>query len=649
MKPEDLGIGELFERIRDAVIVAEARSQRIVLWNPTATKIFGYSTSEALELRIEALVPEHLKAAHRAGIARYAEKGHGTYIDSDVPLELPALRKSGEEIYVELSLSPIEPVNEADGDERYVLAIVRDITERKRAGEALKENEERFRLMLQNISEVVGLIDGDGIVRYYTPSIERVLGYEPEELVGANAFSMIHPDDLDGAVEVFVEILSAPTNSGSVEVRGRHKNGSWRLIEACGTNLLDEPNVRAIVFTFRDVTERARADEDLQRSLDALLTVHHAGQLFRSTLNEDEIGRNLLGLAQRVADLGAAVIRSEEGHPWHAVGEESLWRLANGSPEAWAARREVLKTGERRLFELQHPNPGRGLLVGLCMPLRGQEQVLGVLEAYGSKALRERPTMDLLGSLANQATSALEYARLYGKLAEREQRLQELVGKLMAAHEAERRRVAYDVHDGLAQVAMGAHQQLQAYFHDHPPRSADARMKLGRVVDLVHRTTVEARRLIADLRPTVLDDLGLAAAVRSQIEELRAEGWEASYDEALGEERLPAEIETALYRVVQEALANVRKHAGSTRVAVTLERRREKISLEVRDWGRGFDPSAMPEGGGPGQRVGLSSMRERIALLGGDSEIRSRPGRGTSMIAEVPLAVTHAKDARYAG
>ena len=147
VRPKDLGIGKLFWKIRDAVIVAEARSQRIVLWNPTATKIFGYSTSEALELRIEALVPEHLKVQHRAGIARYAETGHGTYIDSDVPLELPALRKSGEEIYVELSLSPIEPEYEADGDERLVLAIVRDITGRKRAGEALKENEERFRLL----------------------------------------------------------------------------------------------------------------------------------------------------------------------------------------------------------------------------------------------------------------------------------------------------------------------------------------------------------------------------------------------------------------------------------------------------------------------------------------------------------------------
>src|SRR5215208_7714600 len=103
MRPEDLGIGRLFEKALDAVIVADAETQRIVLWNPAAANIFGYSASEALELRVEALVPEHLKAHHRAGIARYAETGHGPYIDSPRLLELPALRKGGEEIYVELS------------------------------------------------------------------------------------------------------------------------------------------------------------------------------------------------------------------------------------------------------------------------------------------------------------------------------------------------------------------------------------------------------------------------------------------------------------------------------------------------------------------------------------------------------------------
>src|SRR5918993_1720050 len=117
LRPEDLGFGRLFERIRDAVIVADAMTQRIILWNAAAAKMFGYSTSEALELRVEALVPEPLKAAHRAGITRYARTGHGRYIDSDAPLDLPAVRKNGEEISVELSLSPVHTAHEEGGDE----------------------------------------------------------------------------------------------------------------------------------------------------------------------------------------------------------------------------------------------------------------------------------------------------------------------------------------------------------------------------------------------------------------------------------------------------------------------------------------------------------------------------------------------------
>ena len=139
MRPRDLGIGGLFEKVRDAVIVAEAETQQIVLWNQVATAIFGYSTTEALGLHVEALVPEHLKDQHRAGIARYAKTGHGPYIDSHRPLELPALRKDGREIYVELSLSPIGPVDGENDDKHFVLAIVRDITERKQAEEEIRQ------------------------------------------------------------------------------------------------------------------------------------------------------------------------------------------------------------------------------------------------------------------------------------------------------------------------------------------------------------------------------------------------------------------------------------------------------------------------------------------------------------------------------
>src|SRR5918994_5371725 len=139
LRPEDLGFGRLFERIRDAVIVADAKTQRIILWNAAATKMFGYSASEAMNLRVEALVPEPLKAAHRAGIARYAETGHGPYIDSDAPLDLPAVRNNGEEIRVEMSLSPLSPAHDAEEDEaRFVLAIIRDVTGRKGVEEEIR-------------------------------------------------------------------------------------------------------------------------------------------------------------------------------------------------------------------------------------------------------------------------------------------------------------------------------------------------------------------------------------------------------------------------------------------------------------------------------------------------------------------------------
>ena len=156
MRPEDLGIGRLFERVRDAVIVADAETQKIVLWNPAATNIFGYSLSEALDLQVEALVPGHLKARHRSGIAHYAQTGHGAYIDSQrLLLDLPALRKDGEEIRIELSLNPIGSVGDASGSGRLVLAIIRDITQRKLAEEEIRRLNETLERRVDQLTEAV--------------------------------------------------------------------------------------------------------------------------------------------------------------------------------------------------------------------------------------------------------------------------------------------------------------------------------------------------------------------------------------------------------------------------------------------------------------------------------------------------------------
>lgn len=130
--PADLGIGTLFWRVREAVVVGDAETGRIVLWNPAATRMFGYSAEDAVGLTLDTLVPPELKDAHRAGLARYAATGVGTIVDRDRAAELPALRKDGSRLIIELSLSALDPI---PGLARPVLAIVRDVTERRRAEE----------------------------------------------------------------------------------------------------------------------------------------------------------------------------------------------------------------------------------------------------------------------------------------------------------------------------------------------------------------------------------------------------------------------------------------------------------------------------------------------------------------------------------
>src|SRR5215208_2171842 len=224
------------------------------------------------------------------------------------------------------------------------------------------------------------------------------------------------------------------------------------------------------------------------------------------------------------------------------------------------------------------------------------------------------------------------------ELAERERDLHSLVRRIVAIQEEERRRVAYEVHDGFTQTAAASHRRLQTFAEHHRPESEEDREDLEDAMALVRRAVEEARSVIANLRPTTLEDFGLATAIRLQIEDLQAEGFEASYEDTLGEECLSSTLEVNLFRVAQEALSNVRKHAKTDRVCVAIGCHEGVVRLKVRDWGRGFRTSGVRGSTGVGETVGLSSMRDRVGLLSGNLQIRSEPGLGTSIVAEIPLS-----------
>jgi PAS domain S-box-containing protein len=302
LRPEDLGFGRLFERIQDAVIVADARTQRIVLWNAAAAKMFGHSASEAMKMRVEDLVPEPLKDAHRAGIARYARTGRGRYIDSDAPLDLPAVRKNGQEISVELSLSPIRPIHDADdGEARFVLAIARDVTARKAAEQAvlrlnkdlenrvqertsqleasyaelqsnqekLLHSEERFRLLVEGVKDyAIFMLGPDGHIVSWNEGAERIQGYKASEVVGEHFSVFYAEEDVDGGLPG--EALRVAAIEGRFQEEGPRvrKDGEHFQADVVITALRDEDSeLRGFSQVTRDITARKEAEEALRSSL----------------------------------------------------------------------------------------------------------------------------------------------------------------------------------------------------------------------------------------------------------------------------------------------------------------------------------------------------------------------------------------------
>jgi PAS domain S-box-containing protein len=517
----------------------------------------------------------------------------------------------------------------------------REIAERRDAEEALLQSEGRYRTVVKQAAEGIFVVDMDTkLILEANIAYRNLLGYTAQDMLGLGLtlYDVVAHDRK--SIDLNLEQIQHEGTHFIGERRHRRKDGSLVDVEV-SSSVISYGGGEALCVIVHDITERKRSAERLQRSLDALLGLYEAGQILSSSLEREEIGSRLLEIASRVSNLTTAVISipDEEGELriWRSSGLEGLWRLARFAPEAVAARQRVLETRKYQAVRLQQPGDAdESQLVSLNLPLLVRGRLIGVLEAYGPEALMERQYEETLISLANQGASALENARLYAELAERENRLQDLIRKLITAQEEERRKVSYEVHDGLAQTAAAAHQLLQAFARHHPPTSDRGRKDLARALQLMQQTVGEARYVIADLRPTALDDFGLAAAVRLQVEKISNQGSQVDYEEALGDERLPPEVETALFRVAQEVLTNVQKHAPSARVMITLRRQNDSVRLQVRDWGPGFNPEKITDGGGPGERLGLSSMRERMALLGGHLEVHSRPGEGTEVVAEIP-------------
>ena len=271
-------------------------------------------------------------------------------------------------------------------------------------------------------------------------------------------------------------------------------------------------------------------------------------------------------------------------------------------------------------------------------PLKLGEQVLGVLHI--SSDARQSFTVEdvrIVTLLADQAAVALGNARLYKSLAEREERVRTLMEKMAQIQDEERRLIGLDLHDGLTQIIISAHMHLNT-LSAMSAESAGSRTRQELDISraLIKRAIDEARRVIGELRPTVVEDFGLAEGLRHYVTDVSlTEGWQSEAQISLNDIALSSPAETAIFRIAQEALSNARKYSGTRAIRVELRPADANLQLTVQDWGRGFDLAALPN---ERDRFGLVGMHERARMLGGTCDIRSKPGQGTTVCVRMPLA-----------
>ncbi len=284
-----------------------------------------------------------------------------------------------------------------------------------------------------------------------------------------------------------------------------------------------------------------------------------------------------------------------------------------------------------------------GLKAFISVPLQAKDKVLGVINVASHISHRFTSSdLYLLHSIGDQLGVAIEQSRLYERLHKARERFRQLARQTLLAEEQERRRIARELHDETSQTLSGLALQLQALLDIAEMSSShdtEFVAKLKKVQSLAIQVHREISRLIADLRPALLDTLGLVPAIRQYAESsLRPAGINVSVVVKGADRHLPSEVEVGLFRWAQGAIGNIAQHSKAKNASIVLEYQGDELLVHISDDGQGFDVSKITDIEASGRGRGLFSMKERVGLLGGICWIESRPGQGTDVRARVPIA-----------
>lgn len=490
----------------------------------------------------------------------------------------------------------MRPVRSPDGTVCAVMAVAEDITSRVLAERELRRNEERFRAIWSETRDAVVICDARGTVLFTNPAVERILGRGNME--GASAFRLMHPDDLPRAQDMFARLV-ADVRVGvmhDLEIRKQHADGTWRWLEITGSNLLDHPSVRGIVLHARDCTRRKIAEADAAAARTHFETALWGSKAayWRVTVDDDhaEMSPNFWSLF--------GIDRAEwerDAHPWNArLHPDDRARVQRVWDDCLAGRVEF--------YEIEYR-------------LR---TAVGWLWLHDRARITERHEDGRPRAVCGTSQDATARKTLESAFAE--------------AVAAEHRRLGYDLHDGLGQELTGVQFLLASVAN----RLRSVRPEEAAVLEdaqALVRGAIDTTRAIAqglgapglrhgDLR-LAIEELAADVSRRHGLQvECRTSGWTR--------DTVSDSAAQQIYRIVQEAVTNARRHAEATRVGIALHASGHRVEVSVADDGCGLPATAVGA-----QGMGLTIMAERARSIGAEFTIGTDAGGGTRVVVSLPV------------
>ena len=490
------------------------------------------------------------------------------------------------------------------------IGIGADITERKRTEDALRESEQRLRQLAGHVAEVLWIGDSKAQrTLYVNPAYERIWGRTCESLYRdmRSFIDAIHPEDRQRFLDTF-EAKAQNHICAETDYRVIRPDGSTRWIRNRSYPVRNAAGeVYRFVVTAEDITERKRAEEDSRRS--------------EAYLAESErlshIGTWALKIPSR-----EIIFWSQEQYRIHGFDP------GKGLPTSEAVRARIHPEDSAVLWTINQALSERkdcDVNYRILLP----DGTVRYIHCLGRPVVNQAGEMEFSGRSMDVTERKLAEDALQRSL----EQVRALAARVESVREEERTRLARQIHDDLGQAWTGIKMDVSSLLHHPPVRRQERARRRQAILALIDDAIDSIRKMATELRPGILDDLGLAAAVEWAAEEFAARtGTKCALELPRGDLAIDSEAATALFRILQEALSNIARHAEATQFSVRLAESEGGICLEVRDDGKGFNEAQLA----PGRSLGFLGMRERALLLGGQLTIRSSPGEGAAVTVCIP-------------